>query len=33
MKEKSDESVSYKLSECKENHKNMSYFLLEVPHE
>ncbi|MGF9964123.1 DUF4362 domain-containing protein [Bacillus rhizoplanae] len=33
MKEKSDEGVSYKLSECKENHEYMSYFLLKVPHE
>ncbi|MDC2865485.1 DUF4362 domain-containing protein [Bacillus sp. BP-3] len=33
MKEKSDEAVSYKLSECKGNRKNVSYFLLEVRHE
>ncbi|MEI4829971.1 DUF4362 domain-containing protein [Bacillus sp. FJAT-53711] len=33
MKEKSDEGVSYTLSECKESHEYISYFLLKVPHE
>lgn len=33
MKEKSGEDVSYTLSECKENHEYISYFLLKVPHE
>ncbi|PHA01503.1 hypothetical protein COE51_04185 [Bacillus pseudomycoides] len=33
MKEKSGEAVSYTLSECKENHEYISYFLLKVPYE
>ncbi|MFD0770635.1 DUF4362 domain-containing protein [Bacillus sp. CGMCC 1.60114] len=33
MKEKSGEAVSYTLSECKENHEYISYFLLKVSHE
>ncbi|MDM5157232.1 DUF4362 domain-containing protein [Bacillus sp. DX1.1] len=33
MKEESNEGISYKLSECKENHEYIGYFLLKAPNE